>query len=177
MGYRLTDKEFNPEDYLPRFYVRNGAQIQIVLNCYYYTPEGMPPAFYYRDPHHEPVAWNDFYPEPWKPQPKFPDMAHLPEDFTEIDLVAEGYTGGVTVSWDDEDELYDTSRQTYNIGTITRIIDDDPNVVSCKVSTNFATLEEEKELKFTIFVKNENTYNDAVCRGILVVLPGPPCDD
>lgn len=169
MGYRFSDKPINPEDTLPRFEVRNGATIHMEFDCYYWTPESMNAEFYFRDPHHPPVPYSHFYPEPWKPQPDFADLRHLPVDFTEIDLQGEGYNK-LSIVFDDSTIA---SKLSSVIGFDTG---DDVNTVHCSVTANLDKFEDEqKETRFTVFAKGSgNNMQDALCRGILVILPGPP---
>ena len=164
MAYRITE-EFNPEDYLPRFYVRNGATVKMAFDCYYWTPL-LRPEHYHRDPHHEPVPWSSFDPVYGKVNPRFPDMSR-PEDFTEIDLSAEGYTNASVI--------YDDTTISSNLTTTTTFDDNEANVVNCKVKANLPKFQDDaKETKFTVFVTGSSGLQDVVCRGILVILPGPP---
>lgn len=171
MGYRKNDIPPKPEDMLRKFDVRNGAIMNVAFGCYYLTEE--------HDPHyHDYINWPsaDYHPGPicqmYPPRTPPRDWPHehppipLPATFTPIHLIDEGYTIA-SVEYED-DEL------AQNLITEAWIDTDTDYIVRMKVRANFSTFSDKpKDVRFTIFVaKEDNTAIDAICHGIVTVLPG-----
>jgi len=169
MGYRTLDIPPKPEDMLPRFEVRNGATLKVSFGCYYLGVG--------HDPHfHDYMHWPapNYHPGPicqmhpprdiprWRecfPYPK------LPGKLEHIDLEDEGYTS-VEIVWDDDDVL-DSCTCSADFS------DDSDNVIEISVDTAFDAFQDKPlEHRFTVFVGGDSVGKDAVCRGIMVVLPG-----
>lgn len=164
MGYRFCDNPPKPEDHLHRFTVRNGASIKIAFACYYL--HGHNPKM------HDHIGW---------PRPDMPDhicqivsnfklygMKDKTIDFQDIHLLDEGYTD-VSIVFDDSDKAQ-------YIDATVAIDEDDDNIVRVKIDTFFPTFEDKPvDMRFTVFVRNNATdMTDAVCHGMLTVLPGSP---
>lgn len=166
MGYRFSDKPPKPEDHLRRFDVRNGAIMRMAFMCYY--------AHVGHDPRlHDHMGW----PGPQHPDDicqMLPGYMHpwinknkMPVSFEPIDLIEEGYTNAI-VSLEDDSYGDDLTAEA-SIGT--------DNVIRMKVNANLPTFSDEPiEVRFTLFITKEDPdeATDAVCHGIIVVLPGSP---
>ncbi len=165
MGYRTCDKPPKPEDHLHRFTVRNGATTKIALACYYI--KGHNPKL------HDYIGW---------PNPDRPDMIcqelnnfrlyGLKEktvDFKEIHLLDEGYNVDAVIKFDDQEKAQYVEASAL-------IDEENDNIVRVKVDTNFPMFEDKPiDMRFTVFVRNNATdMTDAVCHGMLTVLPGSP---
>ena len=173
MAYRLDNTPPpKPEDMLRRFAVRNGATMRIAFGCYYLS-EGHDPDY------HDYIHWPapNYHPGPicqMKPVRDLPRQIRNIADFKPvgldpIHLLEEGYDE-VAVAFDDPDFAS-------NIDIQDCLIDqDDDYIVRLKVLAHFALFEDKpKESRFTVFVrKDDNSAVDAVCHGIMVVLPGSP---
>lgn len=173
MAYRLDNTPPpKPENMLRRFAVRNGAVMRASFGCYYLS-EGHDPDY------HDYINW----PAPnYHPgdicQMKFPrdlprwirDISDFkPIDLDPIHLLEEGYSD-VAIAFDDPDFAS-------NVDVMSCTIDeDDDYIVRLKVLAHFTLFEDKpKESRFTLFVKKEDGSTiDAVCHGIMVVLPGSP---
>ena len=172
MAYRYNDKPPKPEDMLRRFDVRNGATMKASFGCFYFVPQ---PG---HDPHyHDYINWPapNYHGEPCQMKtprdidPRFPKpVLRTDGDLVPIHLADEGYTEAA-VSFDDDD-LAENLTATATIDT------DEDHVVKLNVTTDFPTFKDKPiEIRFTVFVKKSSTgVKDAVCHGILVVLPGSP---
>lgn len=171
MGYRTLDKPPKPEDMLRRFDVRNGAIMRIAFACYY-AEKGHNP--HYHDYKNWPT-WNYHpgaicqmmpprTPFKWMPWPLNRKSLKL----TPIDLAEEGYTDFV-VSYEDE-EL------ASNLDTTAWLDEEDTSIVRMSVNAHFPTFSDKpKEARFTIFAKKQDgTAIDAICHGIVTILPGSP---
>lgn len=166
MGYRYEHCEDQGLDYFaPRYIVRNGATVNLVFKCFYTTP-GHDPRY------HDFVGW---------PRPDHPDStcqtpppsihnALLPKPYlgantTPIQLAHEGFTDA-SVVFDDDVSGYITALAEFD--------QDESNVINVHFDTSFPTFQDPpKEFKFTLFASG-GSERHAVCRGILVVLPGAP---
>ena len=162
MGYRFPDNPPKPEDRLMRFDVRNGAIMRVTFGCYY--------SDIHNRPMHDHLGW---------PEPRHPDRIcqvlpnplnrHLKNkrviEFDPIHLAEEGYTEAVVT--------YEDSNLAEHLQT-TAWIDD--YLVKMKVHADFDTFSDKPiDARFTIFIKDENgSVIDAVCHGIVTVLPGSP---
>lgn len=164
MGYRFDDNPPKPEDHLHRFPIRNGATARIAFACYYL--QGHNPKM------HDHIGW---------PNPDSPDhicqiqsnfkLYGLNEktiDFQDIHLIDEGYTDAA-IKFDDQDNAQYVDASAW-------IDPNDDNIVRIKVDTNFPVFEDKPiDMRFTVFVRNDYTdTTDAVCHGMLTVLPGSP---
>lgn len=164
MAYRFSDKPPKPEDHLHRFPVRNGAIMRLAFACYYM--HGHNPDL------HDHLGW---------PNPDRPDaicqersnmrlyrMKHKDIELQEIHLLEEGYTE-VAVSFEDEELSQNVSVEAW-------IDEDDDNIIRMLVETNFPTFSDEPvDLRFTTFIKKgDGSAIDAVCHGMITVLPGSP---
>ena len=171
MAYRYNSEPAEkPEDMLPRYSVRNGATIDIVFKCYYYTPgQGHDPHYHdyigWPDPHHPGHACQMATPRDVDPRLPQPVLRTL-DDQVPIHLTEEGYTETVVVF---DEDVSDGITCSASIGS------EDDYIVTAHFDTSFDTFEDNpKEYRFTLFVIN-GSIRDAVCRGILVVQPGSPC--
>lgn len=165
MGYRFSDK---PNKFPQRIFdVRNGATLKISFGCYYYR--------YHDVKYHDYMGW---------PNPTKPDMIHQPGSFDDpapwmpdhhvftekelepIHLLEEGYTQ-FSIAFDDPD---------IEANTITAIdIDiDEDHVIRVRITVNLPTFTDKfKETGFTVFASKEDGFtNDAICYGIMKILPG-----
>lgn len=170
MGYRKPDKIPKPEDMLARFDVRNGAIMRVTFGCYY-TARGHNPHY------HDYINWPapNYHPGPicqmHPPRDKFRWMNPItgqPIKLDPIHLVEEGYSI-VKVSYEDDDIAeYLTTEASIDQST--------DNLVRLKVHANLPVFHDEpKEVRFTIFIsKSDGSAIDAVCHGIIVILPGSP---
>lgn len=171
MAYRYhNEKPINPENLLRRFDVRNGAIMRMTFGCYY-SKNG-------HDPHyHDYINWPapNYHPGeicqmmPPRDRCRWHDpITGYPIQLDPIPLLEEGYTEAV-VTYEDEDiaEYLDT---------IAMIDDVDDNLVRVSMHANFPTFKDKpKEARFTLFIKKEDgTAIDAVCHGIVTILPGSP---
>ena len=166
MGYRNKHcRKHTPDDFVPRYIVRNGATTNVVFKCFYCTPG--------HNPHqHDFIGWPapNYHAEscqmptprdvvPWLPKP------YLGANTTPIQLADEGFTDA-SVVFDD-----DVSGKVTAVATFDQA---DENVINVHFDTSFPTFQDPpKELKFTLFASG-GSERHAVCRGILVVLPGAP---
>lgn len=163
MGYRMQNI---PKDDMPQriFDVRNGATMKAAFACYYYRNHdtklhdhiGWP-----RPGHPDESCQMFVEPAPWIPS----HIAIEPHDLEEIHLTEEGYTGA-TIIFEDS--------TIGNAATATVQIDSEQDhIINLTVTVNLPTFTDEpKETGFTIFaIKNAST-RDAVCHGVLRVLPG-----
>lgn len=164
MGYRYCDKPFDPEDHLPVYVVRNGAILRMSFACYYLNAHD--------SKRHDHEGW----PNPDNPDHicqitsnmKFFAYPDRTANLDEINLTEEGYNV-VSVVFDDG--------TAYDADTTATIDSVDPNIIHVTHATNvpLSSFVNNKPIdrKFTLFVRNQ-TNTDAVCRGIIRVLPGPP---
>ena len=166
MGYRFNDNPPKPENNLPKYAVRNGATLDLNFECYYLDQEGC------HDPnYHDHIGWpSPDNPDaicqmmpPHYPDPRIPGKPVLVNNKTEIHLEEEGYTQAIVV-FDDIEEASGV------IGTAE--IDD--YIVKVHFDTNYPAFEDKPiDLRFTVFVSSPDARN-AVCHGMLSVLPGSP---
>ena len=164
MGYRFSDNPPKPEDHLRRFTVRNGTIMRLAFGCFY--------LYGHNNKYHDHIGW---------PNPSSPD--HICQDtsnmrlypfknktvsFDEIHLTEEGYDEAVVAYEDDENLQY--------LETTAFIDNDNDSVVRMNVAANLPSFEDKPvDLRFTLFVKKEDgSAIDAVCHGIVTVLPGAP---
>ena len=174
MGYRVKDvKPPDPEERLPRYEVRNGATLDIAFECYYWKPtkghnphkhdhEGWP------SPNHPGDACQMEPPRdiiPYLPRP----IMRTPDDLVPIKLYEEGYAVGAILAFDDDIDDDDI----YRFAVVGAPETPRENQVVVHIETYFEEVTEPREYKFTLFIVSETDVAiDAVCRGILVVLPG-----
>lgn len=167
MGYRFNDNPPKPENMLHRFSVRNGAKMHLTFACNY--------ARIGHDSRvHDHVGW---------PRPGYPDdicqavpphpvppTSHRTLDLIPIKLLEEGYTEAYITYEDDDIAEYLDSEASISTDT------GSPNLVRMSVHANLPNFSDKpKEVHFTLFVKTQDeSHVDAVCHGIIVVLPGNP---
>lgn len=166
MAYRVIDNLPKPENMLPTFSVRNGAIARIAFGCYYLGAG--------HDPHyHDYLHWPspDYHPgaicQMMPPRDHVPwTEPGLPVHMEPIHLIEEGYDQ-VTVSYEDSDNAAHLATEAW-------IDEDDDYIVRMKVGANFDTFSDKPvDIRFTIFAgKSDGSVRDAVCHGILTVLPG-----
>lgn len=164
MGYRFCDNPPKPEDHLHRFAVRNGAIMRVSFACYYLI--GHNPKL------HDHVGW----PSPGHPDAicqqvsnmKLYGLKEKTADLEKIHLLDEGYED-VAISFED-DEL------AQNLDCLLWIDEEDDNIIHLNVLANFQTFSDKPiDLRFTVFVKKpDDSAVDAVCHGMITVLPGSP---
>lgn len=172
MAYRMLEEPPKPENLLRKFDVRNGAVMRTTFGCYY-TTNG-------HDPHyHDFVNWPapNYHPGPicqmhpprtpwrWLPHP----ITRNPIILDPIHLIEEGYQTQAIVEYEDA-ELAE------HMHTSAWIDEDDDNLVRMVVHADFPVFHDKPiENRFTLFIKKEdNSIIDAVCHGIVTVLPGSP---
>lgn len=172
MGFRYnTTPPPKPEDHLRRFAVRNGAIMRVSFGCYYFS-RGHDPRYHdyinWPAPNYHPGEICQMDPPrsiaPWMRNPK-PGM---PIQLDAIHLTEEGYTD-IAVSYEDSDNAAYLTTEAW-------IDEDDDYIVHMKVNANFATFSDKpKDLRFTVFAKkSDGSAIDAICHGIVTVLPGSP---
>jgi len=172
MGYRTLDKPPKPENMLRRFAVRNGASIRIAFGCYYLS-EGHDPHYHdyihWPAPNYHPGAICQMRPIRNLPR-RIENMIDLkPVGLDHIHLIEEGYTQAAIA--------FDNPEFEGNVDIVDCLIDeDDDYIVRVKALTHFDLFEDQpKESRFTVFIKKQDGSEiDAVCHGIMVVLPGSP---
>lgn len=165
MGYRFNNNPPKPEDLLKRFDVRNGAIMRAAFECYY-AKEGHDTQM------HDHLGW----PYPGHPDdicqmPQYPNehpRNHKPTVFEPIKLIDEGYTDAY-VAFEDNDAMASFEATAW-------IDEENQNIVRMKVHPSLTTFTDKpKDFKFTLFIKkSDNSSIDAVCYGIISVLPGRP---
>lgn len=162
MGYRFADNPPKPEDMLPRFAVRNGATVRISFGCYYLRSHDRKL--------HDHIGW----PYPTHPDAICQEAFNMnlyhgnTADLEEIHLEEEGYDS-FDIVFDDWDDI-----ESYIDGWIS-LDNEDDNIIRMRITATFPAFEDKpKEHRFTVFAGKEgnDNFRDAVCRGILVVLPG-----
>ena len=91
-----------------------------------------------------------------------------PVTTTPIHLLAEDYTD-VEITYEEADLAEHLTSEVY-------VDPSNDSIVRLKVLANFPTfVDAPKEIHFTVFIKKPNGIDvDALCHGILVVLPGSP---
>ena len=163
--YRSADISKNPEDYLQKLCVRNGATMRASFECFYLGAHDKKM--------HDHLGW----PSPGNidricqlaPTFVLPSEKHLMTNLEKIHLIEEGYNT-VKISFED-------SAKAANVTALGSIDPENDHIVHIKIDTNFATFSDDPvDLKFTVFVKRDDgSLVDAVFHGILSVLPGSPC--
>ena len=163
MAYRFDDTPFNPEEHLPKLYVRNGAQLKAAFGCYYLNP--------HNSRLHDFIGW---------PRPNHPDsICQIPSDLVEygfnhktmtldeIHLLNEGYTGAV-LAFEDDDLASNLLNASAEIDSET------DNIVRISMTPQFDTFTDNNiDIVFTVFVfKNDTAVYDAVFHGVVSVMPG-----
>lgn len=175
MAYRLDNTPPpKPENFLPKFAVRNGATLRVALGCYYLT-EGHDPHFHdyinWPAPNYHPGAVCQMTPIRNLPR-RIRNLADFRAvEMERIHLLEEGYTN-VTLKFDDSDFAS-------HVANISCEIDpDDDYIIRMTLSARFDLFEDKpKESRFTLFAcRPSDDRHDAVCRGVVSVLPGPPCN-
>lgn len=173
MGYRTLDKKPKPEDFHPRFVVRNGATLRIVLGCYY--------GAHGHDPHyHDFINWPapNYHPggvcqmKPPRDLLRWSDgkLYNHPVRLDPIHLDDEGYDDA-WIFFENED------LNEYLEGYVTYDQDTD-NYIRITVNTLIPTFTDEpKETEFTVYIRRsdpdtEMNVVDAVFHGIIKILPG-----
>ena len=164
-----TNTPPNPEQMLPIFPVRNGATLNLAFGCFY--------ADIHDVQMHDHMGW---------PNPDNPDWIcqingrwnQIPEKLgrykwtkNPIDLIEEGYSYTAEVTFED-------STLASGLDASAWIDAETTNIVRMSVDTAYEAFSDEpKEIKFTLFVKKtDSTSIDAVCHGIIAVLPGAPIE-
>lgn len=171
MGYRTLDKPVKPEDMLPRFEVRNGAIMRVAFGCFYLRRGHDPNYHDYKNwpaPNFHPGAICQMMPPRSEMRWRNDPVTGQPVGVDPIHLTDEGYDI-VSIAFDDADiEQY--------LDYSAWIDEEDDNIVRIKVKTNLPLFEDKpKETRFTLFVsKPEEEAIDAVCHGIMTILPGSP---
>lgn len=171
MAYRLdSTPPPKPEDMLPRYFVRNGATLDLAFWCYYYDPK------LWHDPHyHDYINWPapDYHGiacqmiAPRNRNPRWPHpVMRVHKDQVPIDFSEEGY--------DEAEVVFEDSTAASGVTASADFDSEDNYIVMAHFDTSYASFSDKpKELRFTVFVKRSDA-RDAVCHGILVVQPGPP---
>ena len=166
MAYRVIDNPPKPEDMLLMFPVRNGAIARIAFGCYY-LGNGHDP--HYHDHKHWPT-W-DYHPgsicQMPPPRNRFRWLRHgVIVDMERIHLIEEGYDQA-TVSYEDNTIAQHLSTKAW-------IDESDDYIVRMNIGANLDTFSDKPiDIRFTVFVsKSDGSARDAVCHGILTVLPG-----
>lgn len=180
MSYRHLHKPPSPEQMLPRYPVRNGATLRLTFDCFYFDP-GHAHDWHYHDHVNWPApgykhgdACQMAFPRDVDPRIPGHAVVVSSDDYTPINLPEEGYSEIQLV-------FEDTSHSSHITWTARIDTDGDgPNVVKFVIGVNFPTFSDNPvDLKFTAFIKGTDSETgdamcDALCHGILSVLPGAP---
>ena len=172
MGYRynipvdVNQEPPSAEDMLPRFEIRNGAILRIAFKCYYAIHEHDHPLYVYphiagdvalcRDQNHHPYYSLSKVKSPMKYEPI--DLLSRDEDYSpNASVLIEEDDGFITI-----DSAYIDSSES--------------NMIRISMNVQYPEFHDEPiEKRFTVFVNSyDMTRIDAVCHGIIVVLPGTP---
>lgn len=174
MSYRINKKPIKPENRLKRFYVRNGATLDVAFPCYYFKP------IFGHDPHyHDYVGW----PSPnhvgracqmHPPRDRFRWLAHpvmrRNGDLIPIHFIEEGYTEA-SITFEDPDVAEHIDARAW-------VDIDDDYIVRMYINTDFETFKDRPiDTRFSVFIKKNQddiVRKDVVCHGILSILPGSP---
>lgn len=176
MGYRYnipTDKNGEPpkpEDMLPRFEIRNGAILKIAFKCRYLLHNHDHPMYVY--PH---IAGDValLRRENHRPYDKL-SQAKFPIKSEPINLIDEGYEIDAKVAFEDADEYLTATG---------RIDTEEQNMIRIAVNAQYPEFSDKPiEKRFTVFIRKNRDDGitdsiDAVCHGIIVVLPGKPFNE
>lgn len=163
MGYRMNDI---PKDIPQRvFDVRNGATLKVAFACYYYIDHDTKL--------HDHLGWPNpdspdnicqqvIEPAPWIPK----HIQVEPRSLEPIHLVEEGYDS-IVVEIEDE-EIAEVSTINASIDT------EEDHVIRINITVNLPTFSDKpKTTGITVFaVKGSSGIRDAVCHGLMKVLPG-----
>jgi len=174
MAYRIPEnmKPPAPEDALLRFSVRNGATMRMTFGCYY-RGKG-------HDPHyHDYINWpsHDYHPGPiCQMLPPRDDMfwrdgRYGPIHLDPIHLAEEEYTQ-LFIEFENEDVAqYLTAELSFN--------EEEDNYINVKIDASMPFFQgDPQETRFTLFIrKTDDSVTDAVCHGIVSVLPGAPVSE
>lgn len=171
MAYRLkSTPPPKPENMLPRYFVRNGATLDLAFRCYYFDPK------LWHDPsYHDYINWpapnyhgpacqmdTPRYPVPWA----YKSARRVSGDQEPIHFTEEGYAEVVVIFEDIEAASHVTASAV--------IDEEDDHIVMAHFDTFYPSFSDKpKELRFTLFIVRDGA-RDAVCHGILVILPGAP---
>ena len=164
MSYRFDDRPPKPEDHLPKFDVRHGAIMRLAFGVYYTKLHN---------------RW--FHRHKGWPSPDHPDricQVGWPYSYVSgtrgkyaflndpIDLIEEGYTKARVKFEDPNASDYLTAQAWIDTET--------PNIVRMSVKSNGEVFSDKpKDFRFTLFISNPgDTAVDAVCHGMITVLPG-----
>lgn len=170
MGYRNKEPKKKPEDFLPRFGIRNGATLRTAFACYYFTPaDGHDPKY------HDHIGWPapDHPDESCQMKPARYPINGLPrpvlrtkDDLTPINLTDEGYAKA-SITFDDPAIAEFITASAY-------IDETDDHLVNVSIAVDAPTFKDKPiDVRFTVFVSDESeSVRDAVCHGILSILPG-----
>lgn len=175
MGYRYDDiphdmKHLPPEEdcMLPEFRIRNGAILRIAFKCRYVLHNHDHPMYVY--PH---IAGDValLRRENHNPYDKL-EYATFPLEYSPIDLlsVEEDYDPNAQVVFEEDDG---------HIEVISAYIDpEETSIIRISMSVQYPEFIGEPIRKhFTVFVRsNSGDRIDAVCHGVVMVLPGKPYD-
>lgn len=163
MAYRTNDIKTD----IPQrvFDVRNGATLKVSLACYY---------FHSHDANlHDHIGWpSPGHPDSIcqehviEPAPWLPSHIQIEEgNLEQIHLIGEGYVNA-SVKIEDETIADACTANAY-------IDPDADNVVKLNITVNLPTFTDKpKETGFTVFATKNDGIRDAVCHGIMKVLPG-----
>lgn len=162
MGYRMTDNV--PKNHAQRvFDVRNGATLKAAFACYYYK--------YHDRKYHDHVGWpgprnvDNSCQEVFEPAPWIPHIAIENDSLEPIKLLEENYSNAYVLIEDDA--------IANNSETDAWIDPEYDNVIRVRIAVNLPTFTSKpKETGFTVIVEQDDLTRDAVCHGILKVLPG-----
>jgi len=157
----------DPEKMIPRFPVRNGAIMNLAFGCFYGNIHDVQMHDHMGWPNPNNPDWICQVDNEWKAIPE--KLGRYKWLKSPIDLIDEGYSYTAEVTFEDDELASGLEAEAYiDAGTT--------NIVRMSVATNYEAFSDEpKEVKFTLFVKKtDSTAIDAVCHGIIVVLPGAP---
>lgn len=173
MGYRYNTPEKiepNPpeEDYmLPEFQIRNGAILRIAFKCRYVLHNHDHPMYVY--PH---LAGDIALLRRENHAPYYKlSQAKFPLKYTPINLVNEGYDPTAKVVFEEDDG---------HIQVIDASVDiEEPSIIRIAMNVQYPEFTGKPIKKhFTVFMKSYDEQRiDAVCHGVVAVLPGTPFDD
>ena len=162
MGYRYDDKPPKPEDHLLRLAVRNGATLRAAFGCYYLK--------HHNPSRHDYAGW----PNPHKidricQAVGSTKLLKINEDnavLEKINLSEEGYDTAI-IEFEESDAVqYFSSNRAYFDSM-------EPNIVRIAVRPNLPDFTDKPvDVRFTLFISNVDTV-DAVCHGMITILPGP----
>lgn len=155
---------------LRRFDVRNGAIMRVAFRCFY-SKDGHDPHYHdyvnWPAPNYHPGAVCQMFPPRDVLRWRSPNTSN-PIQLDPINLLEEGYTVAA-VSYEDE-------ALAQHLETSASLDSECDGLIRMTVKANFPTFEDQpKDARFTLFIKKaDGSAIDAVCHGIVTVLPGSP---